>query len=496
MHRVGGTNGEGGFTRRTGRLCVCVCLSVVSTFQFSENCLSQCRKRQSSELIHERAFSNAQQSRGVGSLQGREGDLGPVVWLLVKRSSLVRRLRACQLRVAERRAPGVPCALTAFWRVARFALLSRLACSVVAGDGCRAQLFGQTRAWMASSSAGRGAARAPPPPDRLAVLYKLVDKKAIAGVLCRHARAVELAAEAATHAEALFADDSLVVAKLRMDGSMCLANIACEARGAEIETFARQSWALLLSAIPVLLRRLESNTLLPGSIREEELEYEAHNKVAAIKAKNEPLPRPAVLRAWESTMGYGTLLDAMVSGLHLLACRWWPATQSRSVESFVLQGLDVIPRTAGIPAGIIAGEEQLVMIVERYVTPLFCDPTFCTSVLRKWRSEAVSSVLRARGVLQTGIAKSEQSLAEFDARKRADIAMHGLRDCALPSCSKTEKTVKEFAGCSGCRTVVYCCVEHQALDWKAHKTACRETEAARLAEEEAGRTLGGGAAAG
>ena len=48
-----------------------------------------------------------------------------------------------------------------------------------------------------------------------------------------------------------------------------------------------------------------------------------------------------------------------------------------------------------------------------------------------------------------------------------------------------EKTVKEFAGCSGCRSVVYCCLEHQALDWRAHKKACLKKEAARLAEEEA-----------
>ena len=120
--------------------------------------------------------------------------------------------------------------------------------------------------------------------------------------------------------------------------------------------------------------------------------------------------------------------------------------------------------------------------------------TIQPSVLRKWRSEAVSNVLRARGVLQTGIAKSEKNLVEFEARKRANIEKHGLRDCALPSCSKTEKTVKEFAGCSDCRTVVYCCLEHQALDWRAHKKACREEEAARVADEGAEKDTDGGAA--
>ena len=63
------------------------------------------------------------------------------------------------------------------------------------------------------------------------------------------------------------------------------------------------------------------------------------------------------------------------------------------------------------------------------------------AVLRKWRSNATSSVLRARGALQTGIANAEQTQEGFDALKRADIAKHGLRNCALPSCSKTESGV-------------------------------------------------------
>ena len=130
-------------------------------------------------------------------------------------------------------------------------------------------------------------------------------------------------------------------------------------------------------------------------------------------------------------------------------------------------------------------EANIAAFMEQHMDPRHFEPAFCAAVLRKWRSEAVSSVLRARGVLQTGIAKSEQSRAEFKALRRIDIAKHGLRDCALPSCSKTEKTVKEFAGCSGCRSVVYCCLEHQALDWRAHKKACREKEAARRAAEEA-----------
>ena len=334
--------------------------------------------------------------------------------------------------------------------------------------------------------------------DELAAFYKLVDKQVIAGALCcRHARHAELSASAAVQAEALFGNDNLVVAELRICEFASLSNLAVEASGAEQDTLVRQTWAILVSLIPLLLRRVDANTLLPGTLREEELDYTAHVQAATKKAQNIPVLSPARLRVLVSALGYNTLVEAMYNSLAFLP-GLWPAAQKRMVESFVLQGLDVIPRTAGIPADMIsAGEIHLVAIFEKDMNACVFDPAFRTAILRKWRSNAVSSVLRARGVLQTGCAKLKQTNAEFEARQRADIAKHGLRDCALPSCSKTEKTVKEFAGCSGCRFVVYCCPEHQALDWRAHRKACREKEAARLAAEEEGEgdKKGEGAAA-
>ena len=73
-----------------------------------------------------------------------------------------------------------------------FRIISRLA--FLGRGACRAELFGLTLTLMASSYVAGAAVGAPPPLDRLAVFYKLVDKQVIACVLCRHARAVELAA--------------------------------------------------------------------------------------------------------------------------------------------------------------------------------------------------------------------------------------------------------------------------------------------------------------
>ena len=351
---------------------------------------------------------------------------------------------------------------------------------------------------MASPSSQRGAAsRAQPLPDQLAAFDKLVDKKVIAGHFVREARDAELSAQAAVHAEALFGDDSLVVASLRLGECESLANmrnIAGKESGAECEALLTQSWAVLVSVIPLLLRRVEADTLLPGTVREEELDYEAHVQTVLFKAVNEPIPPSDSMRVAVCAMGYNILLRAMCRSLALLSEPLLPAAQKRVVESFVLQGLDVIPQTAGIPANWIAGEDRLVAIIEEEKYRRLLEPTFCVALLRKWRSEAVSSVLRARGVLQTGIPACQQNDAAFEARQRVDMAKHGLRDCALPSCSKTEKTVKEFAHCSGCRSVVYCCAEHQGLDWTKHKKACRKKQAELLAAEEGRDEAGAGGA--
>jgi hypothetical protein len=51
----------------------------------------------------------------------------------------------------------------------------------------------------------------------------------------------------------------------------------------------------------------------------------------------------------------------------------------------------------------------------------------------------------------------------------ADVARHGLRRCALPSCGDTEPHPKLFKLCGRCRGAAYCCAAHSVEDWKRHK---------------------------
>ena len=76
-------------------------------------------------------------------------------------------------------------------------------------------------------------------------------------------------------------------------------------------------------------------------------------------------------------------------------------------------------------------------------------------------------------------AEFEAAEAKHDAAYRADIAAHGLKHCALPSCDKQEATVQQYKFCSACCSVWYCSAEHGALHWKEHKPTCRATVAAK-----------------
>ena len=145
--------------------------------------------------------------------------------------------------------------------------------------------------------------------------------------------------------------------------------------------------------------------------------------------------------------------------------------------------------------GTLTIEASLVAMMEAHMKPQNFEPSFCAAVLRKWRSPAVTDVLRARGVLQTGAAAHQQTNAEFEGRKRADVEKIGLRECAWPPCDKVERTVREFKLCSGCRSVWYCSPEHHRLDWGAHKTKCGQLDAARRKSAQEAATESAGAAA-
>ena len=226
----------------------------------------------------------------------------------------------------------------------------------------------------------------------------------------------------------------------------------------------------------LLLRRVVANTLLPGTVHQEESKYGAFLEAAGYRAAGYAPPANAHTKRAGQLIGYKLLLEVAFATLKLLELPRWPRAQREKAQAFVLNALDVIPRTAGISARFVY-EESLAHVVE--VGGRSLDSAFRDALLRKWRNPAVSNVLRSRGTLQRGVAGHAQTIAEYQARQRADIEKIGLRECAWPSCDKVERTVREFKQCSGCRSVWYCSPEHQMLDWGEHRKACGELDVAR-----------------
>ena len=315
-----------------------------------------------------------------------------------------------------------------------------------------------------------------------------------AGVLCRYARCAELSERAARHAQRLWGEkNSLVVAELRVSEAASLREMAnASTSSTEQEALRRRAWAILVPVHALLLRRLADNTLLPGTKTEEEVTYCARTQAFARKAKDETVLSEAVLQCLRVVFGYEALLNAVLHTLALDIELPGSALPQESARSFVLTALDAIPRTATMQIKLPI-ETGLVAMIETNMKPQYFEPSFCAAVLRKWRSSAVADVLRARGMLQTGVTTYQECVAAFEARQRADIEKIGLRECAWPSCDKVERTVREFKQCSGCRSVWYCSPEHHTLDWGAHRKECQKLDKSRRAAMAAGGEASGAA---
>ena len=255
--------------------------------------------------------------------------------------------------------------------------------------------------------------------------------------------------------------------------------LCCGARG-----------SILVPVHALLLRRLDTNTLLPGTNKDEEVTYCERLQAFTSKASDKPVPSEAVLQGMGVLFGYNTLIGAVFITLALLHELRRSTLPWESAHSLVLTALDAIPQTATM-RNRSQIEAALVAMIEKDMNPQRFEPSFCAAVLRKWRSSAVADVLCARGTLQTGVAAFQATNAEFDARRRADIEKIGLRECAWPSCDKVERTVREFKQCSGCRSVWYCSPEHQMLDWGAHKKDCQKLDEMRRAAMDAGGKASG-----
>ena len=308
----------------------------------------------------------------------------------------------------------------------------------------------------------------------------------------RFARAAEkFDAGAAAAAEELLAEDCLAVAYMRAaqaDALTCHSLAPTLTATERFETRKIVTSVLLPQCVSTLTRRKAAGTLLPGSCRAEEVAWwRAKAERKLLHEGHSVEVACAGAEALGPTLGFDAYMVA-ANVAHKVLFLLGPFGMSREVQlwhaAFVASALDSMADPCELPSIVVDNEkcmfcstpENLLAQSARQslLNALLCaklDVDAVSLLSDAWRRVERSGAIAMRE-LQDECDPGESIRASYDAAA-AEAAARGLRKCALPGCAAKEVHVSHFKRCGACRTVAYCCREHQATDWPAHKAACK-----------------------
>jgi hypothetical protein len=133
----------------------------------------------------------------------------------------------------------------------------------------------------------------------------------------------------------------------------------------------------------------------------------------------------------------------------------WPASSASSPNVFLLKsGVHRLITDA------LCNEVALLLRGACGLSP--ADETALRQLAKRYKAEYKRNQQQLPEVTEGLNARHQQIAA-------ADVARHGLRRCALPSCDAQEPHPKLFKLCGRCRRAAYCCAAHSVEDWKRHK---------------------------
>ena len=244
-----------------------------------------------------------------------------------------------------------------------------------------------------------------------------------------------------------------------------------------------EAGALVSSCLPLIVRRMDANTMLPGRGTAVELTFFERYETTRHATFEAPALSPRELQLAGLSMGYATAVLAAYLLLKLPSLR-----RDFEAQAFALRVVDCMLPAARSLIGYTLGEEiGFASAMQRALSGAFptYDAAFVASLRAKWSAAAMVQMCRERHLLDAS-ERTKKVTEDSEANWRADVAEHGLKHCALPSCDKKEASVQQYKFCSACRSVWYCSEEHGALHWTEHKPVCRATTAAQQAAAGAG----------
>lgn len=319
------------------------------------------------------------------------------------------------------------------------------------------------------------------PPD-LSAITALDNKASDLQAKGHYAKAAEKSGEAVAAALGLGVADSIIVAFLRARQA---ADFCChkEAPGVSMmDGFAALQRAndLAAQAADALQRRRDQGTLLPPHCYPAEVAWNTerlrHRMQMPDDAKTE-----LILSMMAPFVGY----EAYLHTAHIAQASYFVATgpgkdaRIKQLLAFLASAAELImaPRRE-VPIETESELANALRSFEEHSGSSASEPAHAR-VLDAWMRLQRSGVLQQRNIdCRSSEAADNQARI---ATRHARIAAAPKRSCALAACGALESHPAQFQTCSGCKAVVYCCREHQLVDWPSHKAACK---AARKAEPE------------
>ena len=200
-----------------------------------------------------------------------------------------------------------------------------------------------------------------------------------------------------------------------------------------------EAWALTSNCLPLFVRRMDDNTMLPGRGTAVELAFFKRYSITKQTAfRYHPLPFRR-LQLVGLSLGYASALRAAYVLLTKLSVH-----RDVMAQAFVLRVVDCMLPSARSLTGYTPGEEsEFAYAIQQTLSGAFpYNATLVASIRSKWTSAAMVQMRRERGLLDAP-ELAKQYIKAHTTRWRADVTEHGLKECALPSCDKREASVQQ-----------------------------------------------------
>ena len=296
--------------------------------------------------------------------------------------------------------------------------------------------------------------------------------------------------------------DCLIVAAIRAHillASVLQCNLESVPAAVKLQALHEGVNTHLPAVVATLQQRRDARTLLDGRCRAEEEAWQRNQEITNLRYFGDPL----VVR-FSSLIGYEVHLNAAISALDLSEITVF--ARSEDLDSHWELSVALAEEAAAFMSAPRRNNDQSLAVEANLVHRLLRFGTTKASNRRNvlpepLRARVAAAYRRLHDSRVLVIRRIAEQFARLEDENVTTTAIEaaaspGLRICALAACDAKEQHPSHFKSCAACKTVAYCCKEHQVQDWPAHKAACKAARISGAEQRPEAATPSGAAALG